>query len=297
MLGNWISETTATVGTGDITLGGASAADLLPFSSQFVNGDTVQYTISDRNSRESGIGLLTAGSQWTLARVQVYEKFEGGVYSQRPAVGIDLSGSALVSIDGVAQTLPNIYRPQGTIDSTAMYQTPPGLWPNAGPYTFNGKAGGEFSGGPNIIILMPCLLPDAQKITAMFLRVVTAVTGANARLGIYSAHPTTRLPDRLLADSGDISLSATGMVGNTLAAPVIVPRGLCYIADIGDDATATATCNGCRGSSMHDPIGSNAAYQVRKLGYNHAFGAFPSTLTAASILVKPNWASYGHFWQ
>lgn len=99
MLANWISETTTTTGTGTLSLGGAASADLLPFSSQFLSGDQARYDIKNGNNRETGIGTLTSGAPWTLARTTILAKLDTGVYTPNPTVGITLSGSSTVAID------------------------------------------------------------------------------------------------------------------------------------------------------------------------------------------------------
>jgi lysophospholipase L1-like esterase len=105
MLANWISETTATTGTGPISLGGASSADLLAFNTQYLTGSLVRYDVKDGNNRETGIGTLTSGTPWTLARTTIKETLVAGVFTKNPSVGITLSGSAVVSIDATAQDI------------------------------------------------------------------------------------------------------------------------------------------------------------------------------------------------
>lgn len=105
MLANWIRETTATTGTGAITLGGAPSG-YITFGTRFANGSLVQYTIVDGNNRECGIGTYSSG---VLTRTTKLEKLDGGTYSSNPGTGISLSGSAVVMCTGDASFLPYLH--------------------------------------------------------------------------------------------------------------------------------------------------------------------------------------------
>lgn len=98
---NWIQENTSTTGTGGtLTLAGA-VAGFVPFSSRFANGTIVTYQIVDGNNRESGVGKLTNAT--TLTKETIWEKLESGVLSELPATGLNLTGSAKVSLAGSAE--------------------------------------------------------------------------------------------------------------------------------------------------------------------------------------------------
>lgn len=74
-MGDWIGELTTTVGTGDLTLGGA----LEGFARFNVLGvGQVWYTIVDNNNRESGIGTLDGTS---LTRDLIHSTLVEGLYS------------------------------------------------------------------------------------------------------------------------------------------------------------------------------------------------------------------------
>jgi hypothetical protein len=90
-----VKETTTTTGTGTISLGGA-ATGFRTFSSAFVSGQKVFYTIENGASWEVGEGTVTSGTPWTLSRDTVLDSSAGGslvnfttgssVYCTRPAV-------------------------------------------------------------------------------------------------------------------------------------------------------------------------------------------------------------------
>jgi hypothetical protein len=93
-VGNWISEKTVTIGSGDITLLGTNAS-FVRFA-QAVPAGTVWYSIIDGNNREAGIGTFNGTN--TLARTTVHATLVNGVYNNSSPPAIYLSGdTAIVS--------------------------------------------------------------------------------------------------------------------------------------------------------------------------------------------------------
>lgn len=76
-LADRVKETTTTTGTGAISLGGA-AVGYRAFSAAFATGDTVYYCIEGGAEWEVGIGTLTSGSPWTLARTTILASSNAG---------------------------------------------------------------------------------------------------------------------------------------------------------------------------------------------------------------------------
>lgn len=98
---NWVKESTATTGTGTINLGGAETG-FIAFSDTFSTADTVHYIIEDGNNKEYGIGTLTTGTPWTLARTTVLETLVSGTFDNTSPAAINLSGSAIVGVGPIA---------------------------------------------------------------------------------------------------------------------------------------------------------------------------------------------------
>lgn len=71
-LADRVKETTTTTGTGAISMGGA-AAGFQAFADAFATGDTVYYCIENGTDWEVGIGTLTSGTPWTMARTTVLQ--------------------------------------------------------------------------------------------------------------------------------------------------------------------------------------------------------------------------------
>lgn len=98
---NFVKESTATTGTGTINLGGAETG-FIAFSDTFSTADTVHYLIEDGNNKEYGIGTLTTGAPWTLARTTVLETLVSGTFDDTSPTAISLSGSATVGVGPIA---------------------------------------------------------------------------------------------------------------------------------------------------------------------------------------------------
>jgi len=94
-LKNLVRMTTATTGTGTVTLGAAVAGFLSFDGAGIPDGAQVSYGINDGSNGEAGRGRY-AKSATTLSRDVIYESTNGGG-------AISLSGSAQVFITALAE--------------------------------------------------------------------------------------------------------------------------------------------------------------------------------------------------
>jgi len=104
LLKDRVKETTTTTGTGSISMGGA-VTGFRAFSSAFSTGDTTYYTIDGGSGEwEVGLGTLTSGTPWTMARTSVLASSNAGsavnfsagtknVWCDAPAVMVSPGGS------------------------------------------------------------------------------------------------------------------------------------------------------------------------------------------------------------
>lgn len=76
-LADRVKETTTSTGTGAISLGGASVG-YRAFSAAFSTGDSVYYAIEGGAEWEVGIGTLSSGTPWTLARTTILASSNAG---------------------------------------------------------------------------------------------------------------------------------------------------------------------------------------------------------------------------
>ena len=94
-LKNLARMTTATTGTGTVTLGAAVSGFLSFAGAGIPDGAQVSYGINDGSNGEAGRGRYTAAGT-TLSRDTIYESTNGGA-------AISLSGSAQVFVTGLAE--------------------------------------------------------------------------------------------------------------------------------------------------------------------------------------------------
>jgi hypothetical protein len=97
---NLARMTTATTGTGTITLGSAVPSYVTFAAAGAQNGETVTYAIADGNNREVGRGVYTS-SGTTLTRATILE-------STNSNLAINLSGNAEVFITAAAEDIANV---------------------------------------------------------------------------------------------------------------------------------------------------------------------------------------------
>jgi hypothetical protein len=87
-----VKQTSTSSGTGTLNLDGAAAASYENFSDQFSTGDLVGYAIahSSADEWEEGIGTVTTGSPWTLARTTVLKSSNANAAVNFSSGGLDV---------------------------------------------------------------------------------------------------------------------------------------------------------------------------------------------------------------
>lgn len=213
MLGNFVKETTSTTGTGTVTLSAVTGFSRI--SDQFAVGRLVAYAIEDGINRESGLGTVASGN--TLERTVILSKLDGGTYSEYPAAGLNLSGSATVFI---------------TPDKGNLFHGFPGVIADLELYSSHNIV----SGAPNralapsldeYITLQPFLLLGRMRVDALS-AYCSVGAAATVRLGLYACG-SDGYPDARIAQTADIDASSTGSKVGAIT-PVTIPPGWYYTA-------------------------------------------------------------------
>lgn len=101
MLANGIKETTATSGTGTVTL--TASTGFTRFSATFAVGDRAAYCIKDGDNREWGVGTVAAGN--TLERTYRLGTLVAGVYSSDAAGAL----TAITLASGAAEVICDVH--------------------------------------------------------------------------------------------------------------------------------------------------------------------------------------------
>lgn len=208
MIGNFIKEATSTTGTGTVTL--TSVAGFSRFSDQFAAGALVAYAIEDGNNRETGIGTVASGN--TLERTVVLSKLDGGTYSEYPASGLSLSGSAKVFLSPDRASLLSGFA--GVATDAEIY--------SAHAVTSSAPNRSQGDGFGDCVYLMPFLLLGRMRVKALSAYCSAAAAGSITRLGLYSAGKDG-LPDSLIVQTGNIDSASTGAKVASVSSTVVAP--------------------------------------------------------------------------
>lgn len=206
MLANGVKETTATTGTGTVTLSAVSG--FARFADAFAVGDQVSYTIRDGDDWEWGLGSVGASN--TLTRDVCTAKFASGTYENMPATKLSLSGSAEVYCAQHTGTYgARVGRSTFSSNPTRLVRSTAGVSTTAVL-----KAGAAF--------YVPFTVDRVFKISALGCRVHAVAAGSTIDIGIYNSgtvsgkeRPTTRICQVTGLDgttSGEKSASVTAVL-------------------------------------------------------------------------------------
>lgn len=184
MLANGVKETTATTGTGTVTL--SAVTGFARFANAFAVGDLVSYAIRDGNDWEWGLGAVGASN--TLTRDVCTAKFASGTYENMPATKLSLSGAAEVYCAQHTGTYgARVGRSTFSSNPTRLVRSV------AGASTTAGLTAGA-------AVYVPFTVDRVFKISALGCRVQTGAAGSTIDIGIYNSgtvsgkeRPTTRI--------------------------------------------------------------------------------------------------------
>ena len=228
MLANRVREFTTTVGTGDITLGGAFAGHVC-FADAFTTGDSVVYVIEDNEDYEIGTGTLTASG--SLQRTSVLETLVDGTLTKAAATAINLSGNAKIYCAVSAEYLLN-----PTKDADIIREVTPG-----GGVTVDGvllkDGGGSFTAPLTTVDI------TTGDITAGDITANDIASGDIAAANIDATNLTANIGTFTALNEGGTALNAKYLgIADTAAAAtqLATPRAI----SISGDASGTASFDG-----------------------------------------------------
>lgn len=115
---NGVSETTATTGTGNVSL--TQRTGFVRFNDRFSSGDRVRYAIKDGNNREFGYGTYNGSD--VLARTTIIGTLNAGTYTAGGSA-LNLSGSAIVYTDVEENFLVGLVRMEPVVLSASSVVT------------------------------------------------------------------------------------------------------------------------------------------------------------------------------
>lgn len=278
-----VRETTATTGSGTIDLGGA-VPGFVTFSSAYVTGDITQYRIEEAGDIEEGLGTLTTGTPWTLARTTIYQKITSGVLAQWPASGLSLSGNAEVT---VGPSVFNTVAPVYPALSAGLYDIPDNLT------TAYGETTPSVSIASGTIYAASGLLLVPRKLTTLAIEVLTnSVLTTALGAAVYDSDSTGR-PGKLLGGVSFASPGTTGTKVATLSSALYLNPGYYWFCMFGIWTTIGPIITRWGHNKMAQRFGTAAtntlSYGVTKTGQTSFPAAFGTISGAAALLPVVLW--------
>lgn len=272
MLGYGIKETTATTGTGTLTL--SAVTGFARFSNVFSVGEVVMYSLLDSSGQplESGIG--TIGASNTLIRSRPTATYSAGTYNDITPTALSLSGTTTVICTGIPSSfstaMPGINSTQ-TYSGSAAQRVLMDIRLNFGITS-------SFTMTANQLYMVPYLLSTDCIATGIALRVVTGATGKLIRVGLYKFDNTSS-PALLVDETSALSVATTGvnLTGSFATNHKLTPGWYC-IAFVSDGTPAIGTVSS---HLLVNPVGilsTNSVLSPTSYNYGaHTFGALPTT--------------------
>lgn len=243
-----VKVSTATTGTGTVTLGGASVPYQTWATAGAISGISYSYLIEDGTAWELGWGIYSSTGP-TLTR---------NLMSSSTGSLLNLTGAATVACVANEMDIAPL-RPVPQIANN--YINPDSL----------GFGTGTTNPAANTLYFYP--FSRLAKVNAVVIEVTTLATG-NVRGGIYTCHPTTGLPHLLIEEGAAQSVGTTGIKAITLAAARWIDRPV-YIATVFNAVPAVRGGSVQVGQSLGMNV-LNSSSPYSRLNASFTYGALPA---------------------
>lgn len=271
MLDVGVKESTATTGTGDLTL--VQETGFVRISDVFQAGDLVSYLITSGNDREWGIGTLAPGGAFT--RTFVTASLVSGSFS-RSNTPITLAGTSYIVCT------PHTGSAFGGTSGFIQH----GLTARYVPHAANGTALTTLAMTANRGYFMPFINMFSAKTFNSLGIEVTTLTAGTAYVAIFDSaivsgnyRPARRLYQTAGLDTGTTGEKSTGSLAITLRA------GTLYWIAV--TASSTCTMRAVAVGGMNTLLGfTNATTTARTHIYATQSGAFGTDASALSYTIS-----------
>jgi len=276
MLGNAIKQTTATTGTGNLTL--SAVTGFAKFSDAFVVNQPFAYTLLDSSGLflEAGVGYLTNST--TLVRTRVTATLASGTYTDESASAVSLAGTTTVICAPHAAAFP------GTIPAIDLVSGSVNKF--LGPAQRNANTASVGAASLRCSY-SPFKLDVGVAIGSLITNVTTAGAGGTvARLGVYICKADGYIGDRLLT-TGDIPTDSTGVKSGSVT-PTFLPPGWYYAASVySGNPTVSAWASALTGLSAATPLGwANSTTPIEFRHETLASAVLPSVASSSTTAVN-----------
>lgn len=267
-LGNWIRETSTTIGAGNLTV--AAVTGWSKFSDQFGVGadgvgDHFYYAIIDDTTLapyEAGIGRML--DAFTLVRVRVLASYVAGVYAEANTPVTLAAGTYRIICADLA---------------SARQMALPGVRLGAalraiGSRDLNTATGNARTITAGTLYGVPFCLASSALITGAILSVITAAATSTARIGIYRLTANLE-PGGLIAQTLDMDTTTTGIKSYAWGTGTRrFPAGYYYLAVLSNGGSPGVLAGG---PSTLDFPGHALQGGIDGANFNYSFGTAAAT--------------------
>ena len=278
MLGNWIKCTTATTGTGNLTVAAVSGFPTL--SDVFAINLPIAYTVLNASGQplEAGIGYLSDAT--TFVRGAIKATYVSGIYNDSNPTAATLAGTSTLICTPIASSLESM---MPTVDGTSTVGR------------FLTSAGRSIPSGTQALTAdrlyyVPFLFKCGAPVVSMALSVSTLQAASKARIGLYAVNQNGYV-GALIAQTGDLDTTSTGLKIGTLSSPKRLAPGW-YVAAIAANLNisvvphTSSTAQVFGGSPFGFATGGVSAIDYRYEALTSGWTELPANASATTTAVN-----------